>query len=72
MPEKEWYTQKEIADNLGINLAKVQGAVRALRRMNAIMTTTDPRDERFTLVHHSGIDQVSIYLRLNVQPGDIA
>ena len=72
MPDKEWFTQKEISDNLGVPYPKVQAAVRALRRMNVIMTTPDPRDERYTLVHQSAIAKISEYLRLNVKPGDIA
>lgn len=65
---KEWLTIREIADLLGTNERKVLDAVRTLRRVGLVQTTPDPRDERFTLVHHSGLDAIKKALNIDTRP----
>ncbi|MBA3822796.1 MAG: hypothetical protein H0X24_02685 [Ktedonobacterales bacterium] len=65
MPDKEWYTQKEIADMLGVDIKKVWPAVATLRRTGVIRTAEDPQDERVMLVHASAIDAIKRALRVS-------
>jgi DNA-binding MarR family transcriptional regulator len=65
MPEKEWYTQREIAEMLGIEVRKLYPVVMTLRRAGTIATTPDPRDERAILIHRDGIEIVRRALRLD-------
>jgi DNA-binding MarR family transcriptional regulator len=64
----EWLTIKEIAELIGTTERKVTDTVRTLRRLGLVQTTPDPRDERFTLVHNSGLDAIKRALNIGVQP----
>lgn len=64
-PTKEWLTQKEIADMLGVDVRKLYPKVNALRRVGVIQTKPDPDDERAILVHASAIEAIKKALRLD-------
>jgi len=60
MPEqKEWYSQREIADKLGIPVRKLYGKVNALRTAGAIRWIEDPTDQRAILIHEDSIDLIA-------------
>lgn len=58
MPDKEWYTQRELATMFEINIKQLYSVVSALRKLSIIRTTPDPRDSRTILVHVSSIDTI--------------
>lgn len=66
MPDKEWFTQREIAEMLGIGVRKLYPIVMTLRRAGTIATTPDPRDERAVLIHRDGIEIIRRALRLDI------
>lgn len=55
MPEKEWYTQQEIADEIGVTLDRVRAIVSTLSKAGVIKTQRDARDARYVLVHQSSV-----------------
>lgn len=55
MADKEWYTQQEIADELGVGLDRVRATVSTLTKAGVIKTQRDTRDSRYVLVHSSSI-----------------
>jgi DNA-binding MarR family transcriptional regulator len=58
MPDKEWYTQQEIADMIGVGLDRVRTTVSTLSKAGVVKTQRDPRDSRYVLVHTSGIQVI--------------
>jgi len=58
MVDKEWYTQQEIADMLGVALDKVRSAVTTLENTGAIRTSRDPKDRRYIIVHTGSLETV--------------
>ena len=62
---KEWFTVQEVAEQLGTTDRKVQDAVRHLRRVGLVKTMPDPRDERYNLIHSSGVDAIKKALNLD-------
>jgi DNA-binding MarR family transcriptional regulator len=58
MPEKEWYTQQEIADELSVGLDRVRATVSTLSKAGVIKTQRAPRDSRYVLVHSSSIQVI--------------
>ena len=60
MPEnKEWYTQKEIADQLGIPVRSLYGKINTLRTAGVIQWKEDPNDQRAILVHRDSIPLIA-------------
>jgi DNA-binding MarR family transcriptional regulator len=55
MPEKEWYTQQELADEFNVPLDRVRTIVSTLSKAGVIKTQRDPRDSRYVLVHQSSV-----------------
>lgn len=62
---KEWLTIEEIAEMLNTTPRKVSDAVRTLRRVGLVQTTPNPRDERFILIHHQGLDAIKKALNID-------
>lgn len=62
---KEWLTIEEVAEMLNTTPRKVTDAVRTLRRVGLVQTTPNPRDERFILIHHSGIEAIKKALNID-------
>jgi DNA-binding MarR family transcriptional regulator len=58
MPDKEWYTQQEIAEMLGVTLDRVRSAVTVLDNAKIIRTARDPKDRRYIVVHTDSIDKL--------------
>jgi DNA-binding MarR family transcriptional regulator len=61
---KEWYTQAEIAEMLGVELRKLYPRVNALRSGGFIQWKVDPSDQRSILIHVSSIDAIRKAMRL--------
>lgn len=64
MADKEWLTQSEIAEMLNVPIRKVYDATAALRKINAIRTTPDPKDFRVTLINAADLDIIKQFLRI--------
>jgi DNA-binding MarR family transcriptional regulator len=62
--QKEWLSQKEIAEMLGVNVRKLYPKVSILRHAGVIQTLPDPHDDRAILVHSSALDSLKRALRL--------
>jgi DNA-binding MarR family transcriptional regulator len=58
VPDKEWYTQRELAEMFGIHIKQLYNVVSALRKLAIIRTTPDPRDSRTILIHASSVDTI--------------
>jgi DNA-binding MarR family transcriptional regulator len=56
MPDKEWYTQQEIAEMLGVALERVRATVTALDNAKIIKTARDPKDRRYIVVSAGSLD----------------
>ncbi len=57
-PSPDWLTQEQVATRLGVNLNKVRPVVSALSNVGQIQTRTNPRDNRFVLVHISSLAMI--------------
>jgi DNA-binding MarR family transcriptional regulator len=66
---KEWLTQKEIAEMLGIETKKLYPTVATLRRTGQIQTMPAPGDERVLLVHNSALPVIRRALNLDSESG---
>jgi DNA-binding MarR family transcriptional regulator len=66
---KEWLTQKEIAEMLGIETKKLYPTIATLRRTGQIQTTPAPGDELVILVHHSALPLIRRALNLDAETG---
>lgn len=58
MEDKNWYTQKEIAEMLNVPLAKLYPRVSALRKAGVIETRPDPNDDRLILISGKSLDVI--------------
>ena len=56
--QKEWLTQKEIADMLGVALSKLYPRISGLRRAGVIETKNDPADDRVVLINVKSLDVI--------------
>jgi len=57
-PSPDWLTQDEVATRLGVNINKVRPVVAALSNVRKIQTRTNPKDNRYILVHISSLDVI--------------
>lgn len=55
MPNGEWYTIQEIADDLGITITKLYPVINNLKIAGVIRTTPNPLDRRLLLIHVSSL-----------------
>ncbi len=62
---KEWLTQSEIAEILGVELRKLYPRVNALRSGGFITWKIDPNDQRSVLIHRDSLDAIKRAMRLN-------
>ncbi len=58
MADKNWYTQKEIAEMLNVPIAKLYPRVSALRKAGVIETRPDPDDDRLILISSDSLDVI--------------
>ncbi|MBA2676832.1 MAG: hypothetical protein H0U76_00300 [Ktedonobacteraceae bacterium] len=55
---KEWYTQKEIAEQMEISVRKIYGKVSALRTSGVLKWKEDPSDQRAILIHRDSVETI--------------
>jgi DNA-binding MarR family transcriptional regulator len=58
MTQKEWLTQREIAEMLGVELDKLYPRVNALKNAGVIKWKQNPDDQRSILIHVSSIEAI--------------
>jgi DNA-binding MarR family transcriptional regulator len=54
--QEGWMTQEEIANKLNVPIDRVRNVVPGLAKAGVIQTMRNPLDNRYVLVHESGIE----------------
>lgn len=52
---KEWLTQEEVANDIGVDIDKVRALVNALARAGVVKTQRNPKDQRYILIHKDSV-----------------
>ncbi|MBA2679031.1 MAG: hypothetical protein H0U76_11630 [Ktedonobacteraceae bacterium] len=55
---KEWLTQEEVANDMGVDVDKVRALVNALSRAGVVKTQRNPLDQRYVLIHKDSVSTI--------------